>query len=596
MSDQYDLLIKDTTIVDGSGKPAFGGSVGIRAEKIVAVGDLDGQAAQVIDGSGLITCPGFVDPHSHADRAILDYPLAENLVMQGITTFVGGNCGLTAAPIKSTVHFKGILGMWWGGRELGWRSFGEWLSKVEDAGLGINIAPLVGHNTVRAAVIGEDFMQKSSVEQVDEMRELVDEAMCSGAFGLSAGLDYWPGEFADADELVELCKVVQGHGGFFTPHTRHHLHRWPTNDPEEYGYATYQGPAGEIITGRYHGLLEAVEISRRANGIKLHIAHITPAYIVPQPHPEFLDEALAKATLVDIVDKARDEGLDVTYNVIAWDQSLGCMEPVVETFYNPRLNLPEWMTGLERGEFIEGLKGREFRDGVKKVVYSGKFKFAGVVPLSDPYWMDCFKIMRCKNQTYEGKTIGDIARARKPDNIIEAVYEESIEAVFDLLVEDPGTMWAVFIDKREYQVLPVFIQHSVGMPCTDSGFFTSASSEGDRRLSWGIPPIAHGLYPYYINRFVKETGVLSLEEAIRKATSMPAQDVLGLKDRGVIEEGAYADIVVFDFERIREGADFLEPTRPPEGIEYVVVNGMVVCERAKHTGNRPGKVLRHTTR
>ena len=230
MSEQYDLLIKDTTIVDGSGKPAFEGCVGIRGEKIVAVGDLAGQATQVIDGSGLITCPGFVDPHSHHDRSILDYPLAENLVMQGITTFVGGNCGFSPAPIKSTAQFKGMLGQWWGGVELGWGSFGEWLSKVEGARLGINIAPLVGHNTVRAAVIGKDFMQKSSMEQVDEMRDLVDEAMSSGAFGLSAGLDYWPGDFADANELVELAKVVQGYGGYFSPHTRHHLNRWPADD------------------------------------------------------------------------------------------------------------------------------------------------------------------------------------------------------------------------------------------------------------------------------------------------------------------------------------------------------------------------------
>ena len=163
-------------------------------------------------------------------------------------------------------------------------------------------------------------------------------------------------------------------------------------------------------------------------------------------------------------------------------------------------------------------------------------------------------------------------------------------------MEDPDVMWAEFIDKREYRVLPVFLQHPVGMPCTDSGFFPSAPSEGDRKSSWGIPPIVYGLYPYYINRFVKETGVLSLEEAIRKATSMPAQDVLGLKDRGVIEQGTYADIVIFDFERIREGADFLEPTRPPEGINYVLVNGTVVCENAKHTNAHPGKVLRHTAR
>jgi N-acyl-D-amino-acid deacylase len=424
------------------------------------------------------------------------------------------------------------------------------------------------------------------------MKELVDEAMRSGAFGLSAGLDYWPGDFADANELVELAKVVQGYGGFFTPHTRHHLNRWPADDSQEFGYATFQGPVGEVMVGRYHGLLEAVEISKKANGIKLHIAHITPAYIVPQPHPEFLDEALAKATLVDIVDKARDEGLEVTFNVIAWDQSVSYLEPVVEIFYNSRLNLPDWMTGLERDEFIEKLKEREFRKNVKMVMNSGKFKIGGIVPLSDPYWMDCFKIIRCKNRINEGKTIGDIARSRIVDNIIKVVYEESLEVLFDLLVEDPKVMWAEFIDKREYGVLPVFLKHPAGMPCTDTIYFPFFPDESEGTMNWGIPPIAYGMYPYYINQFVKETGVLSLEEAIMKATFMPAQEVLGLKDRGVIEQGAYADIVVFDLARIKEGGDFWEPTRPPEGIEYVLVNGTIVCSQGKHTGSRAGKVLR----
>jgi N-acyl-D-aspartate/D-glutamate deacylase len=593
MSQQYDVIIKDTTIVDGTGQPGFLGSVGIRGERIVAVGSLNGDAAQVIDGSGLITCPGFVDPHSHADWSILDSPVTENLVMQGITTFVGGNCGLSTAPIKTRENYEGILGTWSDRYDLENMKFGEWLSKVEEMKLGVNYVPLVGHNTVRAAVMAGDFARKANPAQIEEMKEFVDEAMSSGAFGLSAGLDYWPGEFADANELVELAKVVQGYGGFFTPHTRYHCNRWSADDPQEFGYGTFQGPVGEVIVGRYHGLLEAVEISKKANGIKLHIAHITPAYIVPQPHPEFLDEALAKATLVDIIDKARDEGLDITYNIIAWDQSIAYLEPVVETFYTPRLNLPDWMTGLERTEFTENLKGREFRDNVKKVVNSGKFKIGGVVPLSDPYWMDCFKIMRCENRAYEGKTIGDIARSRVVDNIIRVVYEESLEVIFDLLVEDPKVMWAEFIDKREYGVIPVFLKHPAGMPCTDSIFFPFFPDERDGTSNWGIPPIAYGLYPYYINRFVKETRVLSLEEAIKKATLMPAQEVLRLRDRGVIMQGAYADIVVFDYDRIREGGDFLTPTRPPEGIEYVLVNGAVVCENAKHTGARSGQVLRH---
>jgi N-acyl-D-aspartate/D-glutamate deacylase len=590
MSGSYDVLIKDTTIVDGTGKPAFRGSVGIKGEKTAAVGEFEGDGARVIDGSGLVTCPGFVDPHSHADQTILQYPLAENLVMQGITTFLGGNCGLSTAPIKRSTYFleermarRGL------DFDLDWRTFDEWLSRVEEVGPSINYLPLVGHGAVRGTVMGKDFRREASPDEIEEMKLLVDEAMRSGAFGLSAGLDYCPGDFASVEEIVELAKVAQEYGGLYTPHTRHHVNQWPAREPEEYGYGIFDGPTGEIIAGRYHGLLEAVEISRLANRIQLHIGHITPAYLIPQPHPASLDEASARATLVEIVDKARDEGLDVTYNIISWGQSISAHAPVIESFFSPRLLfLPQWLKAMDREEFAEKLKTRAFRDKVKEVIYSGAFKFRMIHPLTDPYWMDGYKILRCKNKAYEGKTIGQIARDRQPDHIIRAVYDESVEVVFDILVEDPGATWALLIDKREYRSLPVFLKHPAGMPCTDVVAFPATPSQ-----VYNVPPIAYGLYPHYIRTYVKEKGVLSLEEAIKKATSVPAQEVLGLEDRGVIREGAYADIVVLDFERIKEGSNFLEPSRPPHGIEHVLVNGTVVYEGMAHTGARPGKVLRH---
>jgi len=580
MPAQYDVLIKDTTIVDGTGRSAFTGSVGIQGVKITAVGDVAEDAVRVIDGSGLVTCPGFIDPHSHADRAILECPLAENLVMQGITTFVGGNCGSTMAPINDP--------------DADWRTFGEWLSKVEGAGLSLNYVPLAGHNVIRQAVMGEDFKREATLGEIQEMEQLVDEAMRSGAFGLSIGLDAaHPGQFADVDEeIVELVKIAQSYGGFLHPHTRHHQNQWPVKRPSDYGYGIFHAPAGEIIAGRYHGLLEAVEISRKANRIPLHIAHLTPAYIIPQPHPEFLDESVARATLVDIIDKPRDEGLDVTYNVIAWTHSIASEAPLMASFFNPRSLLPEWLTALSKTEFAERLKTRAFRDNVKGVIYSGNFKFRMIHPLTDPYWMDCIEVMRCRNKAYEGKTIGQMARERRPDSIIQAVYEESVETVFDILIDDPDTTCADIIDKREYGVLPVFLKHPAGMPCTDTRALPATPPPQSGLYPRGTSPTAYGLFPHYIRTYVKEEGVLSLEEAIRKATSTPAQEVLGLEDRGVIRKGAYADVVVFDFERLREGGSYLQPDRPPEGIEHVLVNGTVVYEKMTHTGQRPGKVLR----
>ena len=594
MDEHYDVLIKDTTIVDGTGNPAYRGSVAIRGERVAAVGNVTGNAAKVIDGASLVTCPGFVDTHSHADLGILSYPLAENLIMQGITTFVGGNCGFSLAPLKEPAQAKETLKLWPLQQEPDWSTFGEWLSKVQAVGISPNYVPLVGHNTIRRNVMGEDFKRIAVATEIEEMKGLVDEAMRSGAFGLSAGLDaYWAGHFADVDdEIVELAKIAQSYGGFFAPHTRHHQNQWPVSDPTEYGYGIFHAPTGEIITGRYHGLLEAVEISRKANGVKLHIAHFTPIYIIPQPHPDYVDDAVARASLEEIIDAARNEGLDVTFNSLGWTQSVGKDVPIVDSFFAESLLLPDWLRALSKEQFVESLQDPAFREQVKEVVYSGKFKFGMVHPLTDPYWMDCFRVLTCEGKTYEGRTIGEIARERQPESIIKAVYDESLEVVFDILTGDPGATWALVVDKREYGALSTFFAHPAGVPRTDTNAMPAVPPQAGTR-GHGPAPIAYGMFPHYIRTYVKELGVLSLEEAIRKVTSFAAQEILGLQDRGAIKEGNFADIVVFDLERLQEGDDFLEAWKPPEGIESVLINGKVVYEGMSHTGQRPGKVLRH---
>lgn len=583
---RFDILIKDTTIVDGTGSPGFIGSVAIRGDRIVALGDIEGDAARAIDGSGLVTCPGFVDPHSHGDFSILRYPLAENYVMQGITTFVGGNCGFSLAPTGD----RRVLD--WFGAVPDWKTFDEWLSKVEGTGLSPNYAPLVGHNAIREFVMGEDWHRQATATEVEHMERLVDEAMGCGAFGLSAGLDAaWPGHFAAVEEIITLAEIAGKYGGFYAPHTRHHQNQWPAADPEQFGYGVFHAPVGEIIVGRYHGLLEAVEIARLAN-VRLHIAHMTPAYLIPQPHPDFLDTAIAQATLADIIDVARDEGLDVTFNAIAWEHSIGAQEPMIASFFSEALALPNWLRAMDKAAFVEGLKSDSFRNKVKEMVYSGVFKFGMLHPLTDPYWFDCYLVLRCAQEAYEGKTLGEIVRQRRPDRIIEAVYDESLATLFDILVEDPDATWALIMDKREYGALSEFFRHPAGMPCTDSRALPADPFAEKDAKPHGVSPTNYGLYPRYLRVFVKEKGVLSLEQAIKKATSLPAQGLLGLEDRGTLREGAYADILIFDLGRIKEGSDYLDPARPPEGIEHVLINGQVVWEGMAHTGARPGRVLR----
>ena len=172
---------------------------------------------------------------------------------------------------------------------------------------------------------------------------------------------------------------------------------------------------GEIIVGRYQGLLEAVEIARQAK-VRLHIAHLTPACPIPQPHPNFLDTAAAQATLAEIIDKARDDGLDVTYNAIAWSHSIGCQEPMIASLFSQNLALPDWLRAMDREAFVQGLKRDSFRDKVKGLILSGVFKFGMLHPLTDPYWFDCYRILRCKHKAYERKPLGEIVREQQPDH------------------------------------------------------------------------------------------------------------------------------------------------------------------------------------
>jgi N-acyl-D-amino-acid deacylase len=263
---------------------------------------------------------------------------------------------------------------------------------------------------------------------------------------------------------------------------------------------------------------------------------------------------------------------------------------MIASFFSRRLVRPEWLEKMNKEEFVQNLKDEGFREKVKEFMYSGRFKVGMLHPLSDPYWIDCYKILTCKNEAFEGKVFGDICRERAPNDIINAVYHESIDTLFDILLEDPDTTWALILDKREYPgAIPVFLKHPSGMPCIDSGV-VPAKIKGDYKPA----PIYYGLFPLYIDTYVKQKGTLTLEEAVKKATYVPAQEVLGLKDRGIIQEGAYADIVIFDLESIGMTGDYENPSSPPDGIEYVLVNGKIAYKDKTHTGARSGKVLRHT--
>jgi N-acyl-D-aspartate/D-glutamate deacylase len=598
-AEQYDLIIKNTKIVDGTGRLGYIGDIAIKGERIVAVGRVNGTAATVIDGTGLVTTPGFLEVHSGAENGILRYPLADNYIMQGITTVLTSYCGHGFVPSKGLFH--GAFGQPGGGPGDQGMTTAEWMVKVEKNGTALNLAhitPLT--DNVRGIVMGADFKRPATPAEIEKMKALVEEDMQAGSWGVSVGLDPGRRQYASRQEIVECAKIAQKYGGILHPHTRNHQNNWFTEDPQDLGYGYLYQPKGEVLTGRYHGLVEQVEMAWEANNITLMFGHFTPAHVIPQPHPLYLQAAYAQATIDEIIDKPWKRGQRVYFNMEPCDFGVGWLQPMITPLLGAarrsgNLNLPSWWKALTKEQLLENLKSPEFRKKIRdEIIFSGRFKFEMVHPVTDPYWMDCFRIINCKNKAYEGKTIGELARERSPNNRMKAVYEESLNVMFDILIEDPDTNWAEILDKREITGgLPVFFKDRRAMPIIDHGI-APAELEPDKEMP---APMQYGMVPYYIDTFVKKMGVLTLEEAINRTSFLPAQEVLNMKDRGLIALNAYADLVVFNFDEISMAGitgvpDFEHPNLPPNGIRYVFVNGKLTFKDKVFTGVRAGKILR----
>ena len=412
--------------------------------------------------------------------------------MQGITTFVGGNCGIALAPVRDRSYFDATRKAWNLDLEPAWTSFGEFLGAVEAGGLAVNYLPLAGHNAIRGAVLGTDYQRPSRPEEVEQLKDLLAEALDSGCFGLSVGLDAaTPGHYADPEELCELLRLVRRRDGVFAPHTRHHQNQWPARRPGQNVYGIYHGPPGEIIAGRYHGLLEAVELSRRAGGVRLHLAHLTPAFLVPQPHPAYLDEALAQATLETVIDGPAAEGLEVSFNVVSSPHSIGAELPILDS-------LPAALRSLGPEALARKLRSRGLRARLRRLIDSGQVKFGMIHPVTDPYWSDSYRVLRCAKKEYEGCTLWELARRREPDDTARAVYVGAVEALCDILADDPRATWALCRDKREDGVMQHFLRHPRGIPITDVHALPARPAPGAGIFNYGVSPTAYGAFPYFL--------------------------------------------------------------------------------------------------
>ncbi|RLI08599.1 hypothetical protein DRO42_06040 [Candidatus Bathyarchaeota archaeon] len=583
MSEEYDILIKNASIVDGTGAETFRGSVAVKGERIAAIGEVKGDAKVVIDAGGLTATPGFIDVHNHGDVSILHYPEAEGFVRQGITTFVGGNCGTSPGPYGDLIDQAYFLydiynevapDMYYPNRllprelinerhrelygwEIDWHTMGEFFQRVEARGLSPNYVPIVGHGDIRYLVMGQDFRRKATKKEVKAMQEQVRQAMEDGCRGLSVGRDYEPGYYADIDELAACAKVAAEYGGIYTSHSL------------RTGLRKARRP-GEFPPPKINGILEAIEVGRRCK-MPVEISHLSPLYDVWPGGSEIMTEAAVKATL-KAIDDAREEGLDVNFDLIPHHLTGGIYTcPWLAAALLPWLRI----TG-SRENLAKALQMREFRDEIRESIMSGKWY--GLNPNINPHWAARPTIVSCRDDRFVGKTVAQAA---------EELGVDPLEALTEILSVDPYTKAVVKGDDDSTKLM--FYRHPEMMIGVDT--FALDDKWECKTPPWFLPnENSFGGFPRYFRRAVRETKTLTLEEAVRKVTSLPAKK-FRLGDRGVLREGAYADIVLMDPETVTDRGDQLEPRRYPEGIEYVIVNGVTVVEKARHTGAKPGRIL-----
>ena len=590
-----DYLIQNATVVDGTGAAGYLASVGVKGDKIAAIiteGELP-EAKTVIDAKGRILAPGFIDAHSHVDAALPLHPDADNNIMQGITTAIAGNCGLSLAPAQNAefIDFylkKNML------QELKpcWKSFAEWLDYIRSFPIGVNYAPLVGHNALRGSVLGMDYQRPSTAEEVEQIVGLLEEALDAGAFGMTYIMD--PGQVghcAARDEMLALFKKLEERDSFVSAHTRHHQNQWPSDDGRNY-YGVYVGEPGDVICGRYLGFVEFMELFKETPKLTAAYSHLTNAFMAPMPHSQELENAMLDETLRKFVDEPAAEGYQVYFNVLVHEHSLSGIRKVTQELTRSFVFDKDLKDYAEREVLLANLPDRAFRERVKTYVKSGKFKMNMISPATDPYWADCFTFFTAKDASLLNRTLMDITLERMPGIEAEVIYNNCLEVLFDLLLEDPDLEWALTRDKREYMGTNRLLANPRGMPMSDAGSFPEKSDKWLNTMGYGNPPLAYTTMVRYLVDVCREGKAMSMEEAIRRMTS-GAAEMVGIADRGRIAEGLQADLVLLDWEKLGYTIDFNNPSKQPEGIHYVWVNGVPALAEGKLTHALNGRVLTH---
>lgn len=496
----YDLAIVNARIVDGAGNPWFRGSIGIKNGRIAKIGNIKpNEAKETIDAQNKIVAPGFIDVHTHSEN-IFEIPTAENFVRMGVTSIITGNCGGSTTNVR------------------------EFFSGYEKTPATVNLAVLIGHNSVRSKVMGLENRAPTAEEQL-KMEQLVEQAMKDGAVGLSTGLIYLPGTFAKTDEVVGLAKVASRYGGVYASHIR------------------------DEGTDVVKSIEEAINIGEQAN-LPVQISHFKIS------SKKLWGET---PTTIGLVKTAREKGLQVTIDQYVYTASSTSLDSRV----------PSWAIAGGREEGKKRLADaatrekiiKEMKDELKEKKFKD-FSFAYVASYRP-------------NPEFNGKNIAEITQMTRGKRKLDAQIEQILE------MYEKGGAQMVYRVMSEEDVRNIL----------DEPFTMIASDSGVRAFGSGVPhPRGYGNNARVLGEYVRNLKIISLEDAVRKMTSLPAQ-TFGLRDRGLIREGFAADLVIFDETKVADKATFENPHQYAEGFSYVIVNGETVLNESGLTGKRNGQPL-----
>jgi N-acyl-D-aspartate/D-glutamate deacylase len=537
----WDILIRGGQIVDGTGNPWFHGDVAIRGDRIAVIGHVDASAGarRVIEAKGLVVAPGFIDMHSHSDMPLLEDGGAPSKIRQGVTTEILGEDS-SAGPAQGkrpVVSFTGA------GERASWRTLGSYFDELDRRGIAPNVASYVGLGTLLDCVLGPTLRRPDAAD-LDAMEALLDEAMRDGAIGLSSMLAAARELAVATDDIVALCTVVKKHGGLFSSHIRN------------------EG------TGVLEAVAEVIAVGERS-GVPVDIIHLKIA-----------DQALwgRMHEIVSLIDAARARGVNVQANVYPYTRGNNDLVSII----------PPWAHEGGTEAMLARLKDRTMRDRLKADIKRGLPGWYNHYTAVGGDWgrMLVSAQLSTPNKLYQGRTMDRIIASK---SVGASPAPDPLDVLFDFLLEEHGTIGTIYAHHTEQDMKLALLQPW----CSIGSDGSALAIEGPLRK--GHPhPRSFGTFPRVLGVYVRQYGLLRLEDAIRKMTSLNAAKA-GLVNRGLLRPGQFADITVFDPKRVIDRATYLEPFQYGEGINTVIVNGRVVLDQGSPTGVKPGRTLRYGT-